>query len=275
MNPLVITAALVGGELTKEDTPFVPISPKEIAIEAIACRKVGASIVHLHARDKDGSPKHDEKIFKAIIVEINKLAKEANIDPPIIQFSTGGSIGMGVKERIAPLKLKPEMATLTTGSVNFGPDIFANDQNTMESIAKECLNLKIAIEIEVFDAGMIDNVRELEKKGLLTKPLHFNFVLGVPGGLLGDPENLIFLRNKLYPNETWSVAGIGRYQLPLATMAIILGGHVRVGLEDNIYFRKGELAKGNAPLVERVRKLAESLNRDIADPKQTRKCLSL
>jgi len=275
MKPLIINAAVVGGELSRKDTPHLPITPEEIAGEVLSCRKEGACMVHLHARDEKGSPKHEINIFKILVEEIEKKCKKENLDPPILQFSTGGSIGMGLNERLAPLSLKPELASLTTGSVNFGPDIFENNQKTMETIAKKLNDLQIGVELEIFDAGMMDNARSLEKNGFLKAPLHFNFVLGVPGGLSGDPENLFFLRNKLLPEETWSVAGMGRHQLPLAALSIVLGGHVRVGLEDNIFYRKGELSKGNAPLVARIGRLAQELDREIANPTQARRILHL
>lgn len=270
MEPLIITAAIVGGELSRSDTPYLPITPEEIAAESIAVCKAGASIVHLHARDANGIPKHDPKIFQEIATRVADLAKASGMEAPILQFSTGGSIGMSLAERIAPLSLNPEMASLTTGSVNFGDGIFANDQATMEGIAAELKRRAIAPEIEIFDAGMIDNARRLQAKGLLPAKIHVNFVLGVPGGLSGDLENLAFLRSRLPRDASWSVAGVGRFQLPLAAHAVAAGGHVRVGLEDNIYFRKGELAKGNVPLVEMATQLARDLGRPVQSVAETR-----
>jgi 3-keto-5-aminohexanoate cleavage enzyme len=275
LGAVIITAAVVGGELTREDTPYLPLTPKEIAEEAVLSARAGASIIHLHARDEQGVPKHEKRLFAAIVAEIQKQCQEANISQPLLQFSTGGSIGMSLKERMAPLTLQPDMASLTTGSVNFGPDIFENSQKTMETIAKKLKEEKIGVELEIFDAGMIDNALQLLKQGFIEEPLHFNFVLGVPGGLGGDSENLLFLKNRLPRNSTWSVAGIGRFQTPLAALSLVLGGHVRVGLEDNVYYQKGELAQGNAPLVARVCSLAKEVGRRIATPEMAKKILQL
>lgn len=277
MEPVIITCDLVGGELTKKDTPFLPVTPQEIAQEALAAAREGASVMHLHARDAHGVPKHDPKIFQEIVDNIKSLFIREKIDLPILQFSTGGSCGMQVNERVAPLALQPEMASLTLGTVNFGRDVFLNDQATMEGIATVLKQRNIAVELEIFDAGMIDNVVPLLKKGLLVEPLHFNFVLGVPGGLGGDVANLLFLKTRieayLARGSTWSVAGIGRHQLPLAMVALAAGGHVRVGLEDNIFLNKGELSKGNAPLVARIKHLAALQGRTVASAEQARKAL--
>lgn len=275
MQPLVITVALVGGELTRQQTPHLPLTPTEIAAETLRVRQEGAAMVHLHARDAQGQPRHDPKLFKQIVDEIRSQCAAAKLSPPIVQFSTGGSIGMPLEERMAPLDLKPDMATLTTGSVNFGADVFENSQATMTAIAERCHALRIPVELEIFDAGMLDNALALLKQGVLHLPLRFNFVLGVPGGLSGDPENLFYLRSRLPPAASWSVAGIGRFQLPLTTIALVTDGHVRVGLEDNIYYRKGELAQGNAPLVARMVRLAREIDREIATPEQARAILRL
>ena len=279
MNPVIITCALVGGELSKSDTPYLPVTPDEIAQEALAAAREGASVVHLHARDAQGVPRHDPNIFQEIVGKIKSLFNQEKCDLPIFQFSTGGSCGMNLSERIAPLTLQPEMASLTLGTVNFGKDVFLNDQATIEGIATELKNRKIGVELEIFDAGMIDNLQPLLKKNLLQEPLHFNFVLGVPGALGGDVANLIFLKSRiesyLARGSTWSVAGIGRHQLPLGMIALAAGGHVRVGLEDNIFLNKGELSKGNAPLVARISRLAAESGRPIATPEQARKILGL
>jgi 3-keto-5-aminohexanoate cleavage enzyme len=274
-HPVIITAALVGGELTRKDTPHLPLSPSEIAEEGVLAAKEGAAVLHLHARDEQGKPRHETEIFRKIVEEIRSRCAKAKIPSPILQFSTGGSVGMSLEERLAPLTLKPEMATLTTGTVNFGREIFENSAETMETIAKTLRASRIGVEIEIFDAGMIDNALTMLRNGDLQAPLHFNFVLGVPGGLGGDPENLFYLVKRIPADSTWSVAGIGRYQLPLATLALVLGGHVRVGLEDNVYYQKGVLSEGNAPLVARVARLARELGRALATPAQAREILHL
>lgn len=269
MKKLVITAALVGGELIREDTPYLPLSPSEIAEEACACCKAGAAIIHLHARDAKGNPTQDAEAFREII----RLIKEKC--DPIIQVSSGGSIGMTAEERMQPLKLNPEMASLTAGTVNFGNGVFYNSPDVLIKFASAMKERGVKPEIEIFDAGMVANALWLEKKGLLTPPLHFDLVLGVPGGLPASVKNLLFVVESLPEESTWSVAGIGSQQLTMAVSAIILGGHTRVGLEDNIYIKKGELSKGNVPLVERVVRLADELGREVASPEQARDILGL
>jgi len=269
VKKLVITAALVGGELSREDTPYLPLSPSEIAEEACACCKAGAAIIHLHARDAKGNPTQDAEAFRESI----RLIKEKC--DPIIQVSTGGSIGMTAEERMQPLKLNPEMASLTAGTVNFGNGVFYNSPDVLIKFASAMKERGVKPEIEIFDAAMVANALWLEKKGLLTPPLHFDLVLGVPGGLPASVKNLLFVVESLPEESTWSVAGMGRQQLTMAALAIILGGHTRVGLEDNIYIKKGELSKGNVPLVERVVRLADELGREVASPQESRDILGL
>ncbi len=266
---LIITVALVGGELSREDTPYLPLSPMEIAEEARACCQAGAAIVHVHARDFRGNPTQDAEEYREII----GLIKEGC--DPIIQVSTGGSVGMTAEERMQPLVLNPEMASLTTGTVNFGEGVFYNSPDVLVKFASAMMERRVKPEIEIFDAGMVANALWLEKRGILNRPLHFDLVLGVPGGLPASLKNLLFIVESLPEGSTWSVAGIGRYQLPMAVSAIMLGGHVRVGLEDNIYYRKGELSKGNMPLVERVVRIAGELDRGVATPDEARDILGL
>jgi 3-keto-5-aminohexanoate cleavage enzyme len=269
MEKLIITAALTGAENTREATPHLPITPREIAADARRCMEAGASIVHVHARREDGTPTQDKEVYREIIHLIRQECPGL-----IIQVSTGGAVGMTPEERLQPVSLAPDMATLSAGSVNFGNDVFLNPPQVIQTFARAIVEKSVTPEIEVFEAGMIDNALRLVKAGILALPLHFDFVLGVPGGMGGTPEALIYLKNQLPPGCTWTVAGVGRAQLPLAAMAIILGGHVRVGLEDNIYYRKGELA-ANAQLVERVVRLAAELGRQVASPMEARKILNI
>jgi 3-keto-5-aminohexanoate cleavage enzyme len=269
MEKLIITAAISGAELTKEQQPNLPITPQEIAQEAAACREAGAAIIHLHVRDQQGKATQDRECFRAAMEAI-KAKTEV-----IIQPSTGGAVGMTPEERLQPVSLRPEMATLTTGTVNFGNDVFYNSPGEIEQFAAYMLEMGVKPEIEVFDVGMINNALNLEKKGLLKKPLHFDFVMGVPGAIPGTAKNLLFLIDAIPPGSTWTVAGIGRAQLSLGTMAILLGGNVRVGFEDNIYYAKGVLAKSNAELVARIARLATELGREIAAPHEAREILGL
>ncbi|MTI93952.1 MAG: 3-keto-5-aminohexanoate cleavage protein [Firmicutes bacterium] len=269
MSKLIITAALTGAEATRADNPAVPYTPEEIAADAYACWQAGASIVHIHARHSDGTPTQDGDTYEQIIKAIREKCDV------IIQVSTGGAVGMSPRERLQPVYRGPDMATLSTGTVNFADDVFMNTPTDIEAFAKAIKAQGVKPEVEVFDAGMINNALGLVKKGLLSMPLHFDFVLGVPGALPGTPESLMFLRSQIPRDCTWTVAGIGRAELPLGAMSIAMGGHVRVGLEDNIYYRKGELATGNRQLVERMVRIARELEREVATPEETRAILNI
>lgn len=269
MDPLIITVAPVGAEVTRAQNPNVPITPEEIAEECYRAWNEGASLAHIHARDKDGNPTQDPEVYREIIERVR-----AKTDM-IIQVSTGGAVGMTIEERVRPVFLKPEMATLTCGTVNFGDGIFTNSQRDMEYIAGVIKEQGVKPEMEIFDAGMIENAKKLALKKLISLPGHFDFVMGVPGGISGDPRNLMHLISLLPEGCTWTVAGIGRHELSLGAMAVILGGHVRVGFEDNIYYTRGVLAKSNAELVARVARLAKELGRPVANPSEARKILRL
>lgn len=269
MEKLIITVAPVGAEVTRREQPRLPVTPEEIAKEAVAAAEAGAAVIHLHVRDEAGKPTQDVNAF-ARVMELIK--KQTDL---IIQVSTGGAVGMTAEERLQPLALKPEMASLTCGTCNFGADVFYNPPPLLEAFARRMQESGVKPEIEVFEAGMIQNALALVKKGMLKTPLHFDFVLGVPGAAPATPRQLLYLAESLPFGATWSVAGVGRHQLPLATMAIIMGGHVRVGFEDNIYYRKGELAQSNAQLVARVARLAGELGRPLATPDEARRILGL
>lgn len=269
MDKLIITVALTGAETTKADNPHLPITPEEIAQAAYDAYQAGTAIVHLHGRDESGEATQDIEIYR----RISELIR-AQCDL-IIQLSIGGGVGMSPQERSAPLALRPEMATLTTGTVNFGDGVFLNPRSVIEEFAARMKDLGIKPEVEIFDLGMISNVLYLVRKGLLSEPIHFDFVLGVPSGCAAMVKNLLHMVETIPPNSTWQVAGIGRHQLPLAVAAIILGGHVRVGFEDNIYYTKGVLAESNAQLVERIVRIAGELGREIATPAEARAILGL
>jgi 3-keto-5-aminohexanoate cleavage enzyme len=269
LNKLIITVAPVGAETSRQDNPNLPLTPQEIAEEAVRCAEKGAAIIHLHVRDAEGKATQSKAVFQETI---RLIKKECNV---IIQTSTGGASWMGAAERLQPIELKPEMATLTTGTVNFGEEIFANPLPMIAEFAKVMVEQGVKPEIEVFEVGMIHNALSLVKKGILQLPLHFDFVMGVPGGIAGEPKHLIHLVESLPPGCTWTVAGIGRYELPLATIAAAMGGHVRVGFEDNVYYAKGVLADSNVQLVERMVRIAGELGRPIATPDEARVILGL
>lgn len=256
MGDLIITAAINGAEVTRDDNPTLPLTPDEVGDEARRCEDAGASIVHLHGRHPDGTPTQDMDVFRAYFEAIRQRSFI------IVQFSTGGAVGMDVEERIEALALRPEMATLTTGTCNFGDDVFENTLPAIRLIAERQRQFGVVPEIEVFEAGMLDTaIRLVEKEGVLKGPLHVDFVLGVPGAMSGDPAHLDYLVSRLPEGWTWCVAGVGRHEFPLARKALEMGGHVRVGLEDNIYLEKGVLADGTHSLVAKVAAMAAEVGR--------------
>lgn len=271
MDKLIITAAICGAEVTKEQNPSVPYTVEEIGIEAEKAYKAGASIIHLHVREDDGKPTQSKDRFDACIKEIRRRCPDV-----IIQPSTGGAVGMSNAERLQPVELSPEMATLDCGTCNFGgPEIFVNTEDDIKEFGSKMLEKGIKPEVEVFDKGMIDMAIRLQKKGFIKAPMHFNFVMGVNGGISADIRDFVFMKGSIPAGSTYTVAGIGRNEFPLAVMSIISGGHVRVGFEDNVYLSKGVLAKSNAELVEKVVRLAKELGRGIANPTEAREILGL
>lgn len=269
MNPLMITAAIVGAETMREHTPYIPYTPEEIAQEAKRCADEGAVMVHVHGRLEDGTPTQSKAVFEEIL---HKIRERSDV---LVQFSTGGAVGMDVEERIEALDLLPDMATLTTGSINFGDEIFANDWPTIQTIAQRLKTYAIRPEIEVFDSAMVDTALRLVKSGLIAAPLHFDFVLGMAGGMGASTRHLDFLLQSIPDDSTWCVAGLGRHQLVLAQESMQRGGHVRVGLEDNIYLSKGVLAQGSFELVRHVARDAAALGRPLATIEEAKRILRL
>lgn len=273
MTPLIITCAVVGAELTRAQTPFLPLTPDEIAGECVRAAEAGAAMVHIHARDpQTGEPTQAAEVYAAIVARVRARSDV------IIQISSGGAVGMSAAERLAPVldeRVAPEMASLTAGTVNFGDGVFWNAPDLMREFARGMAARGIKPEIEVFEIGHIANALRLVKEGLLALPLHFDFVLGVPGGLPGEARHLLQCVAEVPAGSSWSVAGVGRAQLPLNTIAIALGGHVRTGLEDNIYYSRGVLSEGNAPLVARLVRIAGELGRPVATPEEARGMLGL
>jgi 3-keto-5-aminohexanoate cleavage enzyme len=268
-KPLIITCAVVGAELTRDDYPYLPLSVEEIVESAAGAIEEGASIIHVHVRDEEGRPSQRVDIFEEVT---NKIRQRCDC---ILQYSTGGAVGTTLEERCAPLRLKPEMATLSMGTINFGPDIFENSENTIRTISKAIQDNSVMPELEIFDFGMLETTERYIKKGYIPEKFHIDFVLGVPGGMSGSMRNLSFLVGSLKQQQTWTVAGVGKFQLPLSAHAICMGGHIRVGLEDNIYYRRGELAKSNAQFVERVVRMSKELERPIATVEEARKTLGI
>jgi 3-keto-5-aminohexanoate cleavage enzyme len=271
MEKLIITAAICGAEVLKEHNPAVPYTIEECVREAKSAYDAGASIIHLHVRMDDGTPTQDKNRFKAVMDAIY-----AEIPDVIIQPSTGGAVGMTNDERLQPTELSPEMATLDCGTCNFGgDDVFTNTENTIKYFGQRMIERGIKPELECFDKSMIDMALRLQKKGFINLPMHFDFVMGVNGGISGELRDFIFLRESIPAGATYTVAGVGRYEFPLAMAAIIDGGNVRVGFEDNVFISKGVLAKSNGELVAKVVRMAKELGREIANPTEARQILGL
>ena len=271
-TPCILTVAITGSVPTKKDSPAVPITVPEQIESTHAAYEAGAALVHVHVRNDDGTTTSDPERFGRFLAGIRKHCPDM-----IVQFSTGGRSGMG-KERGGMLHLRPEMASLTTGSVNFAKIIYENHPTLINDLASSMLANDIKPEIEIFDLAMLYNAAKLVADGLLKAPVHVQFVLGIPGALPADREVLEFeLRqlSRMLPGATWTAAGIGRHQLTVNEWALELGGHCRTGLEDNLRFDKERLAASNAELVKRVAELVPKFGRSIATPAEARRILGL
>ncbi|MEC5423371.1 3-keto-5-aminohexanoate cleavage protein [Virgibacillus sp. C22-A2] len=269
MEKLIITVAPTGAVTTKENSPHLPTTPTEIAEEVYEAWKAGASIAHIHVRDDDGKPSMDYEKFSETV----KLIKEkCDI---IINLTSSGGLNLKEEDRLKVCELEPEFASLDAGSVNFGPSVFVNSPDFLAKLSKYMLKYNVKPEIEVFETGMINNAMMLAKKQLINPPFHFQFVLGVPGGMPANPKNLLHLVESIPEGSTWSSIGIGKYQLQMNTLAIAMGGHVRVGMEDNVYYKPHELATSNAQFVKRMVRISEEYGREVATPDEARKILGL
>jgi len=273
MEKVIITAAVTGSRPTKEMNPAVPYSPEEIARAAIECHSAGAAIAHIHVRDPEtGRPESNIELFRAVVESIRS---ECDL---IINLTTSGlniHSPNPIKVQLQPLALQPEICSLDIGSVNFVDKAFINPPEWGETAAKRMLEGGVKPEIEIFDVGHLSQAENLIARGLVATPPYFQLCMGAKWGIEATPENLLFLRNKLPPSATWSVLGVGRNQLPMIAMGLILGGHIRVGFEDSLYLRKGVLAKSNAQIVERAVDLAGVLQREVATPEDARQILQL
>ncbi len=268
---LVITIAPTGMIPTKNETPYVPITPEEIAEDTYQAYKLGASIVHVHARDNDGKPTYKKDVFEAIFKEIKRKCPDI-----IICATTSGRVYPQVEHRAEVLDLNPEMASLTLGSLNFPQYPSVNSMETIQKLASMMKEKNILPELEIFESGFINTAKYLVKKGFLRKPLHFCLLLGSLGSMPAGINDLSYLVQSLPSESSWSATGIGRFQTQINAAAILMGGHVRIGIEDSTYYNypRKELAT-NAKLVERIVRIAKELNREIATPDETREIMGL
>ena len=271
MEKLIITAAICGAEVTKEQNPAVPYTVEEIVREAKSAVDAGAAIVHLHVREDDGTPTQSKARFKECIDAIYEVCPDVIIIP-----STGGAVGMSAEERLQPTELYPEMATLDCGTCNFGDDVFENTMPMMRDFGKRMIENNIKPEYECFEMGHLDTVLKMAQKGQVPgAPMQFNFVLGVPGCTPATVQNLAWMVNAIPAGSTWTATGIGRHAFTVAAHAIAMGGNVRVGFEDNLNLERGVLAKSNGELVAKVVRIAKELGREVATSAEAREILSL
>jgi 3-keto-5-aminohexanoate cleavage enzyme len=270
-DKLIISAALTGSTPTKAQNAALPVTAEEIAEAAIACWNAGAAIVHLHVRDDTGRMVCDPERFARAVA----LIKASGADVIINLSTSGGPGNFDDEHRLGPLALRPEIASFDCGSLNFGRSVFINSPSFLDMLSTGMREHGVLPEIECFDSGHVTSALALVAEGKLDPPLWFQMVLGVRGGASGEVRNLVHMVDMLPPGTLWSCCGIGRAQLPLNLAAIAMGGHVRTGLEDNIYYHKGLLAESNAQLVERVVRIAHEVGRPIATPAETRDMLGL
>lgn len=275
MDKLIINAAITGMVPTKADNPHVPITPKEIVAEIRSCRDAGASIVHIHARDEEGKPTYRREIYFEIIAKARARCPDI-----LISGSTSGRLHKEFWQRAEVLEpgpdCRPDFASLTLGSMNFPKAESVNAPEMIQSLAKKMKENGIVPEWEVFDLGMIDYAKFLITRGILVKPYYCNILLGSLGTLNATPLNLVTVVNALPEGTIWSATGIGRFQFYVNSMAIAMGGHVRVGLEDNLYYDEGKTQLATNPgLIERLVKVAHSTGREIASPSEARNILGL
>ena len=273
MDKLIITAAICGAEVTKEQNPAVPYTVEEIVREAKSAVDAGAAIVHLHVRHDDGTPTQSRDRFQECEEAIYKECPNVILIP-----STGGAVGMSPEERLQSTDTTPlpEMATLDCGTCNFGDEIFDNTMPTMRAFGKRMMERGIKPEYECFEMGHLDTILTMARKGEVPgTPMQFNFVLGVPGCTPATVDNLCWLVKNIPAGSTWTATGIGRYAFQLAAPAIVMGGNVRVGFEDNLYLERGVLAKSNGELVDKVVRMAKLLGREVANSDEAREILGL
>lgn len=267
----IITVATTGAFPKKKDNPNVPLTPQEIANDVYECYKVGASICHLHMRDDEGNGKMDKEKFEETV----RLIK-AKCDI-IINCTTSGEIGATYEARQAHLKtIRPEIASYDCGTMNWmHSSIFENHPKFLEELGKTMLEYDVKPEIEIFDAGMIYNSMYYVKKEILKAPCHYQFVLGAAGGSTATVENLVYLKGLLPEGSTWGALGIGKQHVPIMLATVAMGGHLRVGMEDNVMWSAGVLAESNAQLVKRAAGIIRIAGNEVATPADTREILGL
>ena len=271
-NKVIVTAALTGAVTTKNDNPNLPTQPDEIVASALKCYEAGASAVHIHVRDDEDNASMRYDKFEETVTKLR-----ATGCPVIINLTSSGGQGFSWEERIKPFKeLKPEMASFDAGTMNWlNTVVFMNEPEFLEICGKTMIEVGVKPEVEVFDMGMLNTAKYYIKKGILQEPVHFQLCMGAPGGMEATTENLVYLVNHLPENCTWSAFGIGKGANEILMAALAMGGNIRVGLEDNVYYNKGVKAENNEQFIARVKRLAEEMGKTIATPDEAREILGL
>ncbi len=275
MSKLIVTCALCGVGTTKAQNPAVPITPDEIAADALECVKAGASVLHIHVRDANGVNTMDKNIFVEVVGKVRAALAKEGLDA-VINVTTSGS-KFSYEQRMSHLELvKPEMCSYDPGTMNWANSyVFLNEPKFLEELGTITQKLGIKPELEIFDAGMIGNINYYIKKGFLKPPCHVQLVLGVSGGMPGNAESVAYLLPKIPEGSTWSITGIGPSHVPCMLIGLAEGCNgLRVGLEDNIFFSKGVLAS-NPQLVARAVELGKLAGREIADAAEAREILGV
>jgi 3-keto-5-aminohexanoate cleavage enzyme len=272
MEKLIITAATTGSRITRDVAPHIPVTPDEIVQSSIECWNAGAAIVHIHVRDpKTGLGTQDLDLFRQVV---EPLREKTDL---VLCLTTSGIPGrnLPIEERLISLELDPELASFDAGSINLGGSAFINTPEFLEAAAKRMKERGVKPELEIFDVGMIVTCLRMRDQGLLEEPLHFQFVLGTPWGSPATPKSFLHMYEYIPRKSTWSIIGIGKGHLPMSMIGLIMGGHIRVGMEDNIYYQRGVLAESNAQFVERIVRIAREYGREVATPGEARKILGL
>ena len=269
---VIVTAALTGAVTTKQNNPHLPTQPKEIAEAALRCYEAGAAMVHIHVRDDDDSASMRFDKFEETV----RLIRDTGC-PVLLNLTSSGGQGFSWEERIRPFKeLKPELASFDAGTMNWlNSVVFMNEPKFLELCGQEMIAANVKPEIEIFDMGMLNTAKHYLKTGVLRAPAHFQLCLGAPGGMEATTENLLYLVNHLPEDCTWSTFGIGRGANEITLAALALGGNIRVGLEDNVYYNKGVLAEGSEQFIERVKRVAAEFGKELATPDEARVILGL
>ena len=268
-NKRIITVATTGAWPKKENNPNVPLQPEEISEEIYQCWKIGAAVAHVHVRDEEG--------FKKVIDLLHTNHPDCDI---VLNLTAAGGIANSEDDRMAPFKtLKPEMASFDCGTMNWmHMGIFNNNPDFLRKMGKAMQEAGVKPEIEVFDPGMIHDAAYYLKTGVLTAPMHFQFCMGCAGGITATMEDLVFMKQtleKVAPGSTWSAFGVGKGAMEIMYAAIAAGGHIRVGMEDNVMYKKGELAESNMQLIARARRVIEEFGCEVATPDEARQILGL